>query len=155
MIYGIIFFAVLLFDLITKTIVDANDTQMVIIDGIFGFHNTRNPGAALGMLGEKSWAMTFFIVITIVALIAVAIFLIFQKTDSKWLNLSLVFISSGAVGNFIDRLALKEVRDFIYMYFFNCNIADVAITVGGIMLVFYFLFLDEDAIFKKKEKSND
>ena len=40
----------------------------------------------------------------------------------------------------------------MFVHFFaNFNVADIAITVGGIMLVFYFLFLDKDAIFKKKE----
>ena len=107
------------------------------------------------MFGDKPWAQTFFIVLTVVALLGLAVYMIFKKDNSRWLNVSLALIASGAIGNFIDRLALKEVRDFLFVHFFaNFNVADIAITVGGIMLVFYFLFLDKDAIFKKKENPN-
>ena len=62
-------------------------------------------------------------------------------------------IMGGAVGNFIDRLALKSVRDFIYPHFFaNFNVADAFICVGAFLLVLYYLFFDEDAIFKRKSK---
>ena len=85
------------------------------------------------------------------------LYFIFKKDNSKWLNISLALVASGALGNFIDRLAFKAVRDFIGMnfYFVSFNVADIAISVGGVMIVFYFLFLDKDAIFKKKEKPDD
>ena len=76
-----------------------------------------------------------------------------NKRGSKWLNVTIAIIIAGALGNFIDRLALKGVRDFIYVTFFaNFNVADIAITVGAIMLVVYVLFLDKDALFKIKKK---
>lgn len=155
MIYAIIFFASILLDQITKAIVDMNDYNITVIKGIFSIDNIRNDGAAFSMFGDKPWAQTFFIVLTVVALLGLAVYMIFKKDDSRWLNVSLALIASGAIGNFIDRLALKEVRDFLFVHFFaNFNVADIAITVGGIMLVFYFLFLDKDAIFKKKENPN-
>lgn len=152
MIYAIIFFASILLDQITKAIVDMNDYNITVIKGIFSIDNIRNDGAAFSMFGDKPWAQTFFIVLTVVALLGLAVYMIFKKDNSRWLNVSLALIASGAIGNFIDRLAFKEVRDFLFVHFFaNFNVADIAITVGGIMLVFYFLFLDKDAIFKKKE----
>ncbi len=152
MIYAIIFFASILLDQITKAIVDMNDYNITVIKGIFSIDNIRNDGAAFSMFGDKPWAQTFFIVLTVVALLGLAVYVIFKKDNSRWLNVSLALIASGAIGNFIDRLAFKEVRDFLFVHFFaNFNVADIAITVGGIMLVFYFLFLDKDAIFKKKE----
>ncbi|MBR7135759.1 MAG: signal peptidase II [Clostridia bacterium] len=155
MIYAIIFFASILLDQITKAIVDMNDYNITVIKGIFSIDNIRNDGAAFSMFGDKPWAQTFFIVLTVVALLGLAVYVIFKKDNSRWLNVSLALIASGAIGNFIDRLAFKEVRDFLFVHFFaNFNVADIAITVGGIMLVFYFLFLDKDAIFKKKENPN-
>lgn len=155
MIYAIIFFASILLDQITKAIVDMNDYNITVIKGIFSIDNIRNDGAAFSMFGDKPWAQTFFIVLTVVALLGLAVYMIFKKDNSRWLNVSLALIASGAIGNFIDRLAFKEVRDFLFVHFFaNFNVADIAITVGGIMLVFYFLFLDKDAIFKKKENPN-
>ena len=83
-------------------------------------------------------------------------YLILNKKDSIWLNCSIITIMAGAVGNFIDRIVFQEVRDFLYVEFFaNCNVADTAITVGAIMFVIYLLFLDKEALFKKKQNGKD
>ncbi len=152
MLYAIVFFAVIIVDQLTKALIEMNDVHFTVIKDIFSIDLTRNSGAAFSMFGDKAWGQTFFLIITIIALIAVVVFFIVEKKNSKWLNLSIAFIASGAVGNFIDRLAFKEVRDFIYVHFFaNFNVADIAVTVGGIMFVIYFLFIDKDALFKVKK----
>lgn len=154
MIYALIFFAVVLLDQITKTIVDMNNFNIPVINNLFYITNTRNPGAAFGMMADEPFAMALFYALTAVSLIVLSIYMVVKKKDSKWLDLSLTFIAAGAVGNFIDRVAFKEVRDFLNVTFFaNFNVADIAVSVGGVMLVVYFLFLDKEAIFKsKKEK---
>lgn len=153
MLYVIIFFGTVILDQLTKAIVDMNDCHIPVINDFFYISNIRNDGAAFSMFAGKEWAMTLFYVLTVVSVIAMACYFIFKKNDSKWLDISLVLIAAGAIGNFIDRLAFQEVRDFLYFTFFaNFNVADIAVTVGGIMLVFYFLFLDKDAIFKKKRE---
>lgn len=157
MLYAIVFFAVVIVDQLTKALIEMNNVHVMVIKDVFSIDITRNPGAAFSMLGDKPWGQTFFIVLTVIALIAVVVFFILEKKNSKWLNLSITFLASGAVGNFIDRLAFKEVRDFIYVHFFaNFNVADIAVTVGGIMFVVYFLFIDKEAIFKgNKGNKND
>lgn len=74
---------------------------------------------------------------------------------------ALALILCGALGNFIDRVVLEGVRDFIALSVgnisflnFNCNVADIAITAGAVMLILDLLFIDEDAIFRfgKKDK---
>jgi len=49
----------------------------------------------------------------------------------------------GVIGNFIDRMAIGAVRDFIYIPPFNfvCNIADIAITAACVMFVIYVFFI--------------
>ena len=161
MIYAIIFFASLIIDQVTKALVEAYDYDRIIILGrLFTIERPiRNTGAALSMLADKPWAQAVFIVLTVVMMTVLVLYFIFKKENSKWLNVSLTLVASGAIGNFIDRVAFKGVRDFIGMdlYFvsYTCNVADIAISVGAVMLVFYFLFLDKEAIFKKKEKPND
>ncbi|MBQ2909053.1 MAG: signal peptidase II [Clostridia bacterium] len=161
MIYAIIFFAALILDQVSKAIVDsASYERITIIKNVLSIEQvSMNPGAALSMLADKGWAQAFFICLTVLTMAILVLYFIFKKDNSKWLNISLALIASGALGNFIDRLAFKAVRDFIGMNFyfvsFSCNVADIAISVGGVMIVFYFLFLDKDAIFKKKEKPND
>lgn len=38
---------------------------------------------------------------------------------------------------------------------FNCNVADIFITAGAVVLFVYLLFVDGDAILRKKDKSSD
>lgn len=151
-IYSLIFIAVVAADQITKAITDGV-FQLEIIKDLLYLSSTRNTGAAFSMLGDAPWAQTFFLILTVIAVVLATVFLIFNKKKSKWLDVSVVFIISGAIGNFIDRVALGSVRDFIYVTFFaNFNVADIAISVGAIMLVVYFLFIDRDAVFKIKKK---
>ncbi len=161
MIYAIIFFAVVILDQLTKAIVVTNSYERIqIIGNLFSIEKvTMNTGAALSMFADKPWAQAFFIVLTVITMAVLVLFFIYKKDNSKWLNISLTLVAAGAIGNFIDRIAFQGVRDFIGMdlYFvsYSCNVADIAITIGGVMLVFYLLFLDKEAIFKKKEVKND
>lgn len=155
MVCVILFFAIVILDQVSKAIVDMNNLHIPVIKNVFHISNIRNSGAAFGMMSDEPFAMAIFITLTIVSMIAISLYLIFKKNDSKWLDISLAFIAGGAIGNFIDRLAFKEVRDFIDVRFFaNFNVADIAVTVGGIMLVVYFFFLDKDAVFKRKPKAD-
>ncbi len=157
MIYAILFFGIVLLDQLSKAYVEAlfqslNLTSKPIIEDVLLITIERNEGASFGMLGDQPWAQTFFLVITVIVLIGFYLYLVFTKNKSKFFICSAVMIMGGAVGNFIDRLAFKAVRDFIDVRFFICNVADIFICVGAFMLAFYFIFLDEDAIFKKKKK---
>jgi signal peptidase II len=58
-------------------------------------------------------------------------------------------VLGGAVGNLIDRLWLGHVIDFIQLYYKDFywpafNIADSAITVGAVLLVWDALFVRSD-----------
>lgn len=149
--YIILFILTLALDQITKIIVDANKMHVCLIEGVLNISISYNEGASFSFLHGVPWAQTFFIVLTVVILIAGLAFLIILKPKSKWLNASIALMFSGTIGNFIDRLAFKCVRDFIDVPFFaNFNIADSCLCVGAFMVIVYVLFLDKDAIFKKK-----
>lgn len=155
MVYLIIFFLLLTADQLSKLLVDAyvGDGKITVWENIFSIVNTRNSGAAFSMLGKEDWAQIFFIAVTVLAVVLALVYLIFSKKTSKWLNVTVTLILAGAIGNFIDRLAFAEVRDFLFIEFFaNCNVADVAITVGAIMLFAYFLFISDDPLFGSKKK---
>ena len=103
----------------------------------------RNTGAAFSFLSDTEWGRIFFIVITFIMLgVMIAAFL---------LKTAIVMIASGALGNLIDRLALKSVRDFVWMNIFGsyacCNFADFWIVLGVVLAVVDMLFLNEWAIF--------
>lgn len=152
---SISFLLVVGLDQLTKALTDGAETVEIIKD-VFYLKSTYNTGAAFSMLGDVEWAQTFFIILTVVAVAGATVFLFLNKKKSLWLNLSVVLIIAGAIGNFIDRIILGYVRDFIYFTFFaNFNVADSAITVGAIMLIFYFFFLDKDAIFSSRKKDKN
>ena len=162
--YAILIMAVLLADQLSKAIIFALGIEgLTIIPSLLAFDKVVNTGMAFGWFGNKEWAMPMFIGITAIAMLVFLILLIRTRKSRKFLKVALALILCGALGNFIDRVILEGGRDFIALSVgnipflnFNCNIADIAITVGAVMLVLDLLFIDEDAIFrfgkKKKEK---
>jgi signal peptidase II len=59
-----------------------------------------------------------------------------QVTPGVWLTVAIGLISGGALGNLFDRVRLGHVVDFLSVGSWpNFNIADSAITVGVLILV--------------------
>ncbi len=157
--YIILFFVTLFADQITKIVCDAHQVNIPVIEGVLKIDIAYNKGASFSFLSNVEWAQTFFIILTVVVLAFGVGFILYEKPKSKWLNSALALMFSGTIGNFIDRLAFKYVRDFINVPFFaNFNVADICLCVGAFMLVFYVLFLGKDPVFnfkKNKEESKD
>ena len=110
----------------------------------------RNTGVSFGMFSE--WVILgryFFSIFSIVVgsfLILLAIF-----SDTKVFRISLGLISSGALGNAIDRVYFGGVIDFIDFFIYNVhwpafNFADIFITVGVILLLFDNIFNTKNEI---------
>ena len=156
---------VLALDLVSKYIVEKVNVNKVIIPELLKFKLRYNSGASFSFLADKEWARIFFIIITsaiVILMLGAFVYAIVKKKKiSTWLLVALSLIFGGAVGNLYDRIFIGSVRDFIYV-FYNTdifpaifNVADMGLVVGVIMVCFYLLFLDKDAIFKKKEKVDD
>lgn len=154
--YIILFLATLIIDQVSKTVLDAFQTNHTVIDGILNIRIDYNPGSSFGLWADKDWAQTFFIILTVVVLLAGLLFVLIQKPKGKWLNSCIALLFSGTIGNFIDRIAFNQVRDFIDVPFFaNFNIADSCLCVGAFMLIFYILFLDSDPLIRIGKKKSD
>ena len=104
-----------------------------------------------------------FIVATIIILVGIFVYMWRAKHRGKWINVSLMLVTGGAIGNLIDRIVTVYVRDFIHVIIkiggkeifpFVFNVADIALVVGAIMLVVYILFLSKDPVFKRKHKDD-
>lgn len=140
-------------DQITKIIAFKNlDYNMTYkcIPGLFKVQLVKNTGAAFGILSGKMW---LFNIITIIALFAFA-FLMKDISFSKAsiYTASLCMIVAGTIGNFIDRVLLGYVRDFLtfdFVDFAVFNFADMCLTVGIIMLIADYLFGVTGEIWKK------
>lgn len=105
---------------------------------------TFNPGAAFSFLADQpGWQRWFF---TVLAL-GVAAWIgheLRKHPEDRPMSLALALIMGGALGNVIDRIRFGAVVDFIQWhaagyYWPAFNIADSAITVGAVFLVFFQL----------------
>jgi len=153
-IIAIIIVVGLVLDLVTKWLfakyfATGND-DIIVISNFFKFTFVKNTGAAYGILGDNTLLLT---IVSVVFVIAFAIYDYFNHSNNIWYVLGISFIVSGAIGNLIDRLFLGYVRDFISIRLFSFvfNIADLLITVG---VICFIIFLIISMIKERKEKSN-
>lgn len=133
---------IVIFDQVTKAIatirLDSCDSYTVV-NKVLSFTLVRNSGAAFGLLKNQTM---LFILISIVAVIAVIFYLLKKKT-SYYLPLALIL--GGAAGNLIDRLRFGYVIDFIDLHFWPVfNVADSCITIGAALL-FFLIIRGKDA----------
>lgn len=129
------------------------------IKGVFSFYYTFNEGAAFSFLADKEWGQLFFKIITPLALLFFCCFFVYTfKKRYLFANIGVSLMITGTIGNYIDRLLFSGVRDFIKLEFIDFaifNIADSLLCVGVAILVVHFLFLDDNAVFKKNVKESD
>lgn len=138
----------LLLDILTKWLVRSPLSPLhipkgqgyAIIPGFFNLRHDRNTGAAFGIFSDQR---TLLIIITIAALIFIFIYS-FRFQNSRWMQTSLGFLLGGAVGNFIDRVYLGSVVDFLQfgiesknLFWPTFNVADVSVCIGAGMLIVY------------------
>ncbi len=134
----------LILDWVSKWFVQMHITQITevipIIPGFFNLRHDRNTGAAFGVLAGHR---VLLILITIAALVFIITYYLRFK-ESRWMQTSLGFLLGGAIGNFIDRIRLGEVVDFLQfgiaskgLYWPTFNIADVSVCIGAGMLIVY------------------
>ena len=114
--------------------------EIPVIQGFFYLRHDRNDGAAFGVLAGHR---VLLILITIAALAFIFAYYL-QYRESRWMQVSLGFLLGGAVGNFIDRLYLGEVVDFLQfgiasrgIFWPTFNVADISICIGAGMLIVY------------------
>lgn len=143
---------IIVFDQLVKLWVVNNigiTDSIKIIPGVIDFVNVKNTGAAFSLLADKNYGIIILSVISLVFCIGVAVFVVKKKPKNKLLMASLSMMTAGASGNVIDRIFRGFVVDFIETQFINFpvfNIADIAITVGAILLIIYILFFDKSKI---------
>ena len=100
---------------------------------------THNTGAAFSFLaGAGGWQRWFFTAIAIA--ISAAILGLLPRQRDPWMSAALALVLGGALGNLYDRLTLGRVVDFVQLhaagyYWPAFNVADSAITVGVVLLV--------------------
>lgn len=135
--------------------------RIQILGDFFRITFVENPGMAFGFdpgMDYKFWISIF----SIIASVALIIYIYYTRKQTLSLRIALAFILGGAIGNLIDRLFYGviynyapffygKVVDFLDFDFFDItifgrsydrwpvfNIADSAVTIGILILLFFY-----------------
>jgi signal peptidase II len=127
------------------------DARIVIPD-FFHLVNVTNTGAAFGSFRGNN---TFFVGISIIALVVVTVLLVRPHRSDPWRDISLALLLAGILGNLTDRVLYGHVIDFLL---FNLhvryadpwpafNVADSCISIAVVLFIIHS--------FGKKEAPRD
>ena len=159
-------FLVLFIDQLTKfavkSFMELHQT-IPILGSFLRLTYVENSGMAFGIsFGENA----FFTVFAVIASIVILIYLFKMKSEHPYARMAMAIIFGGAIGNLTDRLIRGSVVDFIDFEFFDIripefqafffhfpgyqldrwpvfNVADMAVTIGMVMLFLFILFEKE------------
>jgi len=125
------------------------DARIVVPD-FFNLVNVTNTGAAFGSFRGNN---TFFVVISVVALVVVTVLLVRSRRSDPWRDVSLALLLAGILGNLTDRLLYGHVIDFLL---FNLhiryadpwpafNVADSCISIAVVLFIIHSFGKKESA----------
>ncbi len=155
---------VVVLDLISKIVIVATvqpNQPVRLLGGLVYLSLIRNPGAAFSLATGMTWLLALVAIGVVIVIIRMAP----RLRSTPW-AVSLGLVLGGAIGNLIDRIFRApgflqgHVVDFVSVfgpnaeYFPVFNVADSAITIGGISLVVTALLgIDFDGTSTRKAKS--
>ncbi|WP_426595366.1 signal peptidase II [Cellulomonas sp. McL0617] len=112
--------------------------RRVLVGDLLGLQLVFNSGAALSIATGMTWLLTIVAVAVIVFIVRAS-----RRIGSRGWAVALGLLLGGALGNLMDRLFREpgfgrgHVVDFIaYWNVFVGNVADIAIVVAAVMIVF-------------------
>ena len=148
---GVLFITALIItaDQISKSLIKSTMTLydvIPVIPGYFYLTYIINEGMAFGIDFPFGIGTLFFSGVSLIITCFLVWILWCERKNNLLMRISLALILGGAIGNLVDRILFGEVVDFFdfmigdfHWYIFN--IADSAVTVGIILMLFYsFLF---------------
>jgi signal peptidase II len=134
-------------DQLTKQLVLANlhYGQVIPITGFFDLVLVFNRGAAFSFLAEHSGWQRWFFTVLAVGISGWLLTLMHHHRHEKLLPAAFALIIGGALGNVYDRMVHGAVVDFLHFHYAGWswpafNLADSAITVGVVMMLWGQLF---------------
>ena len=136
------------FDIFSKVVANNNllfgrsvDTVLPFIELLLIF----NSGIAFGIFDNKGELASNLLLILTILITLYLLWMIINETKDRN-KIALSFITSGAIGNVLDRINDGSVTDFLHLKIYNYslfvfNLADAFITIGAILII-YFEFKD-------------
>lgn len=127
---------------------------VTLIPGVLGLRYAENTGMAFSLLSGKEWLLGLVSLIVIAA----AWLGIRRYRLGKLASCAVMLMLGGAVGNMIDRFVTGYVVDMFEILLFRFaifNVADVALTVGAILLGITLLWMPKEWSEKTHGDAND
>lgn len=131
----------------------------VIVPGYVNIIFSRNPGIAFSFFSDASSNKTRYLLIagSLVIIVAIAWMLVATRHLNAPSAAGLALLLAGATGNVTDRIVHGAVTDFLQVYvefipwrilnpWPTFNLADSAVTIGVILIVFDVLFRQQHSI---------
>lgn len=161
----IVLVALFVLDLVSKAIIEATmdvgQTVTLIpkfLQFTFCYNDMAAFGSAFGLekIIKPEAIRVIFIIITFIAIGLFSYFMYRNRGKNKLERIALGMIIAGAAGNLVDRLFIGQVRDFVEIVYFGCNIpwaggtsfaifnvADASLVIGVILFLIYIIFLNK------------
>lgn len=148
----------IILDQITKILAEVflkSNGTFPIIKNALHLTYVENRGAAFGMLADNRW---LFMVVSVVAILVFGAYLYLGHAESTLSAVALAMMTSGGIGNMIDRIFRGYVIDFIDFRLINFavfNGADSLVCVGaGLLILSLLLGLHTDSGVNRQSKDN-
>jgi len=146
--------AVVFLDRATKAWIETQTSlswrHEVVHNFIYLVHS-RNPGIAFSIFANSSSAaLRILLIIGALAITCIIAWLLVASPNLSALNATgLALLLGGATGNLTDRILHGAVTDFLEVFLGSYrwpafNVADSAITIGAILLIFEVLFFRQN-----------
>lgn len=148
----------IILDQITKILAEVflkSNGTFPIIKNALHLTYVENRGAAFGMLADSRW---LFMVVSVAAILVFGAYLYLGHAESTLSAVALAMMTSGGIGNMIDRIFRGYVIDFIDFRLINFavfNGADSLVCVGaGLLILSLLLGLRTDSGANRQSKDN-
>ena len=110
---------------------------------IIKFNLVKNDGISFGLFDNM-----LYLIIIITFIIIIFLITLLKKSNSLEEKIGYVLIISGAISNFLDRIFLGYVIDYIDLKIFICNFADILIFFG--MIIISLTIIKKERIYENR-----
>ena len=135
--------AVVIADQLVKALARRLSGPVTLIPRVIGLRYSENTGMAFSLLSRHTWLLTLLSLL----LIVFGWLVLRRYRLGRLSRVAAMLMLGGAVGNLIDRLFVGYVVDMFELLLFRFaifNVADVALTLGGVLLAVTLLFFPKD-----------
>jgi signal peptidase II len=118
----------------------AGATRAVLIPGLADFRPAWNNGVSFSLLAQDS-ATGRYLLIAMLGAVTAGVLVVMWRATGRLSSAGLGLIAGGAMGNLLDRIRYEgAVFDFLALHLgrmplFVCNLPDIFISVGVVLLV--------------------